>query len=278
MKALRSFGMVGLLSLATLSSAAPNKLAANPDVMVVADALGDMPAHLQPTAGKPVYYTFSGGSQLTVGESVGGIKMPNAGYVTAAAELALKSQGFERATDGGPAPALSIRLYWGDANFWLADQGLGSDALFGPIRYSLKDVWMHRYLLGWHKRGALSLTERTRFGHTMQDDVLFVLVSAFEAKRDGAPAGRPLWTTSMSIDGRNSLREELPVMLTSAAPYFGRSIVKPTFIDDRDRRDTNVQIGSPTVVAYDVPSQGAASPGALRELKAVTTVWMPKSR
>lgn len=272
MKISLKVALIASLSVATATaSAASQGATTNPDVMVVADAKANVSEMMRPSPAKAVYYTFVGTNQITLGAVVAGVKMPNPVLVEETAEAALASQGYVRSRQGGPAPTIGISLRWGDANFW--DPEPASE--MAGIRFGLADRWMQRFLLGAHKSGSLSFDETARFRDAMRDDVLYVFLAAFQLS-SAKPAKKDLiWTSSMTVDGRNRLRDALPVMFASAAPYFGQNSAKPLFIGDRDRRKSQVEIGEVKIVDGEVPTKGATQK-EIKDLRALTAAWTVK--
>ena len=76
------------------------------------------------------------------------------------------------------------------------------------------------------------------------EDRLYLSLAALDGQAYRQKTKRLLWRTSMTVDWRNNLADVLPVMLASAAPFFGTNSDKPVFSDEKDRRKANVNIGS----------------------------------
>ncbi len=106
--------LLGSLSLAvSLAPAAPRPV--GPEVLVTADAIA-VPDGLRPSRDKPVYYVFAQ-SSLSLGESIGGTKLPDPAVIERTVVAELSNQGFVRTKVGGPMPSVVILAVSGEANF-----------------------------------------------------------------------------------------------------------------------------------------------------------------
>ncbi|MEO6569170.1 MAG: hypothetical protein ABIO94_10450 [Opitutaceae bacterium] len=85
------------------------------DVFISADAIPS-PEGFRPKPGKPIHYVLTQNRQ-TLGEAVGGVKLPNPTVVEGAVVAELQKQGFVRTAVGGPIPEIVIMATVGDANF-----------------------------------------------------------------------------------------------------------------------------------------------------------------
>lgn len=64
-----------------------------------------------------------------------------------------------------------------------------------------------------------------------------------------------LWRTRMSIDAlQGNLPAAMPVMLASAAPYFGRTTTVVQFVDDQVRRNATVELAPPQILEMEPPA------------------------
>jgi hypothetical protein len=221
---------------------------AAPDVLVVADAIS-IPEGFRPAPGKPVYYVLVGRSQMTLGNSIGGVKLPDAATVERAVVAALASQGFVRTQVGGPVPSICLLVVWGDANFLYQDDEARRD------RAKVEN------LMGTNKPRAQSLSFEAmdKLQAASNEDRLYVLLAALDPTELRKKKKVLLWRTSMSIDWRNNLADALPAMLASAAPFFGTSSDAPAFVDEAGRRKAEVNIGELKVIPNEA-SPPAGSP------------------
>ncbi len=96
---------------------------------------------------------------------------------------------------------------------------------------------------------------RSRVLAAANDDRLYLTLVAFDAMLLKEKKERKmLWRTSMSIDWRHDFTLSLPAMLASGGPLFGAANATPVFLDDRDRRRTDIQLGEARVVPDDTPA------------------------
>jgi hypothetical protein len=252
---------VATVLVAVTSSGASKPLPGGLEVLVVADAVTDVPEGLRPAPGKPIYYVL-GKAQMTVGDSVAGVKMPRPELVEKAVVDALATQGFVRTQVGGPLPSIFIIASWGDANF--ADLEVPPDpndadavanaALLKKTTAASRDRNMIEQLVGTNKRGSQSMSFEAmgKLQAASNENRLYVSLAALDVPAFKAKKRVLLWRTSMTIDWRNKLADALPAMLASAAPFFGTNMDKPVFSDDTDRRKASVDIGELKVMPDEV--------------------------
>lgn len=233
--------------------AVPSKLG----VMVVADAaLGPDKDNdrYRPEFEKPVYYFIAGRKQLELGDVVQGVPMPQVDQVEREVVAALNSQGFVQVQAGDPVPSIGIMIVWGAANFHnykdanrlmlMRDQPL-MNRISGIRKLGVGPRVFDSHVVVPPGRQQVILTA--------ESDRLYVAVSAVNTDALEQGVAQLLWRTSMTIDWKNRLADSLPVMLASAAPYFGRESAEPVFIGERERRVINVEIGDATVVPAPAP-------------------------
>jgi hypothetical protein len=93
-------------------------------------------------------------------------------------------------------------------------------------------------------------SEADRINDAAREDRLYIFVAALDVDALAKRKEKKLvWRTRISIESRRqSLPDALQVMLKTAAPFFGAATELPVFVDDADRRKTDVQIGTPVVV------------------------------
>lgn len=83
----------------------------------------------------------------------------------------------------------------------------------------------------------------------LHSDRLYITIGALDIDSLIKKKKKVVWRTRISIDStRNSLPDAMQLMLTSAAPYFGRATDKPLSIGDAERRNATVKVGEATVV------------------------------
>jgi hypothetical protein len=77
----------------------------------------------------------------------------------------------------------------------------------------------------------------------------FVVASAYDGVAMAKGEGRLLWRTKMTVNSSGvSMREALPTLIASSAPFIGRDMRDAEVISKRVYREGHVEIGTPTVV------------------------------
>ena len=242
---------------ATLVCAATKK-PVGPDVLVVSDVLVEAPASLRPTPDTPIYYVLIGGMERTLGDSIAGEKMPKREEVARKLMTALATQGFQRTQVGGPIPTLAIVFTYGSANdsaMEVSDTDPDSgETTTSTITFNQREI---ARLVGADKasRQMLMSSEAERINDAARDDRLYVFIAALDAVALAKKEKKPLWRTRISIESRRrTLPESLAVVLASAAPHFGTQTDLTVFVEDGDRRRTDVQVGTPVVIPSTPPA------------------------
>jgi len=103
---------------------------------------------------------------------------------------------------------------------------------------------------------ALSSKAAEAMAWSVYENRYFVTLSAFDAARWKNKEKVLLWRTTMVIDWRKNLAEELPAMLAQAGPMFGTDVAVPGLVNTAKPREGKVDIGETKVV----PERGAAMP------------------
>lgn len=251
--------ILGSLVVVTALPAAKPKKPTGPEVLVVSDLLVEESRAPRPTPEKPVYYFLLGGLERTLGDSIAGEPMPKTEQMTRELVAALATQGYRRTQLGGPMPTQALVFTFGSANLSSMDFS-DTDLVTGETTTSTVDFNRREIaqLVGADKaaRGFTRSSEAERVFEAARDDRVYVLVAAFDAADLAKKKKTLLWRTRVSIDSRRrTLPESLPIMLASAAPYFGKASDLPVFIEDADRRKTEVQVGAPVVVPTPPPEK-----------------------
>lgn len=227
-----------------------------PDVLVVADNFGHDVGALRPTKDNPVHYVMKGGMQWDLGSSVAGERMPPVADLEALIHSTLASQGFTRTEVGGPMPDIVILYGYGSAYLeveeWIEDS---VDSESGELTSNIQSKDLNaREIFGLAgaakiKGKVLSSAIADEITDAIENGRLYISVSALDASALQEQKKQIMWRTRISIPTRrNRLPDTMELMLVSAAPYFGADSALPVVIGDKDRRETDVQIGESTVV------------------------------
>lgn len=116
------------------------------EVLISADAIPS-PEGYRPKPGKPIYYLLFQ-SRETLGEAVGGVKLPAPELVERAVVAELAKQGFVRAVEGGPLPDIAIFAVLGDSNFKIEFSPKGNPYLDGDFRMYMDAVNVRQVVIG----------------------------------------------------------------------------------------------------------------------------------
>lgn len=308
MKILRTASVLVAMWVGAASSARDSR---GLEVLVTADAISS-PEGFRPKPGQPIHYLFSQ-TRNSLGEAVGGVKLPDPALIERLIVAELAKQGFVRTGLGGPMPAIYILAIVGDANFkeppddnedlepYVSAQvarpllernflgriysKFGISGIFSEqptldpdeqdrlraqeilraeairIRYRQSPRYLDRAgihaLVGGDKvnravaENTLARSAAERIAWAAHDDQYYVSLNAFDAARFAKKERVLLWRTSMLIDWRKNFAAELPNMLAHAGPLFGTDAPLPTFVDERDRRKAEVQVGEVKVAPED---------------------------
>jgi hypothetical protein len=95
---------------------------------------------------------------------------------------------------------------------------------------------------------TLSNSNAEAMAWSVYENRYFVTLNAFDAARWAKKERVLLWRTTMIIDWRKNLAEELPTMLAQAGPLFGTDVAVPGLINTADRRKGEVEVGPLKVV------------------------------
>jgi hypothetical protein len=234
-----------------------------PEVLVVSETFGRSLEETRPTKVKPIYYYLLGGAQLDIGGKIKGEKMPAKTDLDYLVHHTLASQGFRRAQEGGVPPELIVTYAYGSVAVDLVDWpeetiDLTVEDAVDTSEYSSTNEYANGgqilQLIGASKMQNQRMDLRTtqRFNTALHYDRLYITVSAMGAEALLRQQREIIWRTKISIElDRNNLPDAMNVMMASAAPYIGIETDVPVFMDKRDRRNSEVQIGELEVVESD---------------------------
>ena len=235
------------------ASAAESKRKPGPEVLVVSDVLLTPPEAARPSKENPIHYIILGGGERTLGDAYAGEKMPKRDDVARALVGVLEAQGFRLTKLGGPVPQLAIVFTYGSANLSTVDLNdtdpATGETTTSTIAFNHREIMA---LVGADKasRRLLMSSEADRINEAAREDRLYLFVAALDVDALAKRKEKKLvWRTRISIPSRGYwLPDTVGVMLKTAGPYFGVATEMPVFLDDADRRKTEVKVGTPVVV------------------------------
>jgi hypothetical protein len=109
------FLCLGLLASLLIEAVRAKEQPGGLEVLVSADAIPS-PEGFRPKPGAPIRFVFTQTRQ-SLGDAIGGVKLPSPELVEQAVVAELAKQGFVRTEVGGPMPQIIIMAIVGDANF-----------------------------------------------------------------------------------------------------------------------------------------------------------------
>ena len=244
----------------------------------------------------PVYYVVYPGGFREFGGTYAGVHPPPMADLERVMKKALASQGYLPATDATHRPSVLVVFTWGmhsrlDPNTEvispqaMVQNMLERAALIGGFGFA------HRVGQAYEER-ALSqlsgptiadasfnlidpvhrLTEETAKSEYLMDqisdDIYFVVASAYDYASVAQGKRTLLWRTNMTVNTAGlNMKETLPPLIATAAPFFGRETDGPEALQRRINRKGTVDIGQATVVEYmdsaaPAPAPAPAAPKA----------------
>ena len=239
----------------------------------------------------PVYYAVYPGGFREFGGAYAGVHPPPLADLERVMKKALASQGYLPATDAAHRPSVLVVFTWGmhsrlDPNTEaISPQAMIRNMLeraalvggtgfaqrvghayeeralsqlsgpsFTDASFNLIDP-VHRLTAGDAKAEYLM--------YQIHEDIYFVVASAYDYAAVAQGKRTLLWRTNMTVNtGGVNMKETLPPLIATAAPFFGHETAGPEALQRRINRSGQVDIGQPTVVEYMDSSAPAAAPKA----------------
>ena len=222
----------------------------------------------------PVYYVVHPAGYREFGESYAGVHQPPTADLERAMKKALASQGYLPATEAVHRPSLLVIFTWGMHNRLppiiastspeaRAKNILERAALVGGYGFARRvgQAFEERAL---GQLAGLSLpyssfdnqdTKTQYLTYQIYDDLYFVVASAYDYASVAQGKRTLLWRTNMTVNTAGvNMKETLPPLIATAAPFFGRETAGTEALQRRIDRRGQVEIGQPTVVEYMDPS------------------------
>ncbi len=237
----------------------------------------------------PVYYVVQPGGYREFGDSYAGVHPPPVADLERVMKKALASQGYLPATDAAHRPSLLIVFNWGSHNRLNPISESISPAA------SIRNMIERAALVGGfgfaqkvgkaYEERALSQLSGPSFAdasfnlvdpvHRLTDqdarleylmyqisyDLYFVVASAYDYASVAQGKRTLLWRTNMTVNtGGVNMKETLPPLIATAAPFLGRETEGPEALQRRINRHGQVDIGQPTVVEFMDSTAPTAAP------------------
>ncbi|HVS52634.1 MAG TPA: hypothetical protein VHD62_09785 [Opitutaceae bacterium] len=223
-----------------------------------------------PTQENPTYYVSFAAGFKQFGAVVGGEHAPVPAQLEQAMTNALATNGYVAAAPPAKNPTLAVIYYWGSHNAPDRDEARNFPELAAKYR-------LERALLVGGKNYFAQAANVEEWGETVfdrqqgnyeylrdqaADDIYFVVASAYDYAALGHGERKLVWRTNMTVSARGiSMKESLPTLIVTAAPYLGRDMPEAQIVNHKIKR-WGVNVGTPTVIESDVriPAAAPAAP------------------
>ena len=234
----------------------------------------------------PVYYVVHPAGYREFGESYAGVHQPPAADLERVMRKALAGQGYLPATDAAHRPSLLVIFTWGmhnrldpisasmspearAKNILERATLVGGNGFASRVRQAFEEHAMSQlsggdaifYLLDPVHRLSNQDTKMQYLMYQIYDDLYFVVASAYDYAAVAQGKRTLLWRTNMTVNTAGvNMKETLPPLIATAAPFFGRETAGPEALQRRINRKGQVDVGQPTVVEYMDSSAPKAAP------------------
>ncbi|HTZ20376.1 MAG TPA: hypothetical protein VMC06_05795 [Opitutaceae bacterium] len=239
----------------------------------------------------PVYYVSYPGGFREFGGAYAGVHPPPVADLERVMKKALASQGYLPVTDTAHRPSVFVVFTWGmhsrlDPNTeeispQAAVQNMLERAALVGGTYFANQVGRAYEERALSQLSGLTFTDasfnlidpvhRLTEGNVkaeylmyqIQEDIYFVVASAYDYASVAQRKRTLLWRTNMTVNSYGvNMKETLPPLIATAAPFFGHETAGPEALQRHINRYGQVDIGQPTVVEYMDSSAPAAAPKA----------------
>lgn len=241
----------------------PGCLIASPPslgILVATDVTEAGRAARMPREKSPVYYVAVAGGFQEFGAVIAGEKSPARSTVDRVLAAALARAGYHPASEQTPPPALLLVYAWGTLNP-VIDEIPGSGE---PPRQVFYNQAQMLAFVGADQVASLpdSAVERERVVEAARSDLYFMIVTAYDAAALAQKGERILlWRTKITLPSQGRwLPAELPAMIASGSPHFGRATERPVWVDEPEHRRTQVLIRD-LIILGTVESDKISGPG-----------------
>lgn len=207
--------------------------------MTVATQFTDYGRLIRPaTPQDPVYYIAQSGGFHQLGDQIGGERSPPSDRLEAAMKSSLAANGYLPANlANGKSPSLAVIFSWGSQNKPAPDELPN----FRAIREGMQQ---RRALVYGGLSSPMDWDKRQEFSEQVNDDLYFVVASAYDYRQLALGNKKLVWRTNMTVGSRGvAMTESLPPLIASAAPYFGREMTEPELTSRKISRTGRVEIG-----------------------------------
>jgi hypothetical protein len=237
----------------------------------------------------PVYYVVYPGGFREFGGTYAGVHPPPVADLERVMKKALASQGFLLATDAAHRPSVLVVFTWGmHSRLDPTTEAISPQAMVQNMLERAALVggfgFAHRVGRAYEERAFSQLAgpsfadasfnlidpvhrltdDNAKSEYLMDqisDDIYFVVASAYDYASVAQGKRTLLWRTNMTVNTAGvNMKETLPPLIATAAPFFGRETEGPEALQRRINRKGQVDFGQPTVVEYMDSTAPTAAP------------------
>lgn len=215
----------------------------------------------------PAYYVAFNNGYQPMGSNPTGEHPPVADAIEALLKRVLAQRGFLASGAAGPPPTLALFYHWGSHSGVSLAESLAEPEM---DRLRNQDVLQRAKLVGGpayaeklarEMSGDLIRADRTarenHLRYQIENDLYYVLVSAYEFTSLNQGQRRLVWRTTLTVNDQGvSMQETLPPLIASATAFFGRDTKESLALQRRINRGS-VTLGPLIIIENDVPDPGA---------------------
>jgi hypothetical protein len=237
----------------------------------------------------PVYYVVYPGGFREFGGTYAGVHPPQEADLERVMKKALATQGYLPATDAVHRPSVLVIFTWGmHSRLDPTTEAISPEATIQNMleRAELVGGMVFAQRVGHaYEERAISQLSGPTFADAsfnlidpvhrltednakseylmdqISDDIYFVVASAYDYASVAQGKRTLLWRTNMTVNTAGvNMKETLPPLIATAAPFFGRETGGPEALQRRINRKGMVEIGNATVLEYMDSSAPAPAP------------------
>jgi hypothetical protein len=217
----------------------------------------------------PAYYHAQSQGYQAQGSTPVGLKPPTQEDIEKLVQSTLTRRGYLSAEGTSHAPTLGIFYYWGVHAAIDPNEVYETPEL---MHIRQQDILQRAKLVGGPSYAEKLLRQMT-YGSTIadhtpkeehllfqvQNDLYYVVVSAYDYARLTKGERQLVWRTTMTVNEQGvSIKETLPPLIVSAAEYFGRDTKEAVALQRRISRGGTVTLGPLIVIGEATPEETRA--------------------
>lgn len=222
------------------------------------------------TPENPAYYMAQSQGYQPMGSSPAGVTPPSQEQVEELLRGVLEKRGYLPSDVPSHPPTLALFYYWGAHAAIDLKEAMESPEL---MRLRENDILQRAKLVGGRAYAEKLLRQLTHgttpADHTpreehlryqVQNDIYYVVISAYEFSSLTRGERRLVWRTTMTVNDQGvSMKETLPTLIVSATDFLGRDTGESVAIERRINR-SSVTLGPLIIIESGVPNPAGTNP------------------